>query len=165
MFDEEFDELFIRYGNKNVKIKIVIANITFITLYSLLLFFLLYIAVIYFTASIGNASLNPYSISNVIYSIYTIFKVVLIMVMFQIINTILYFLVKEKLLIITILYFVPFYTMLLDGIGKFYIFVPWLHQVLCFWNSFLEDLLSFGLCIVFLNIIIVILYKIYKRRA
>lgn len=165
MFNEEFDELFIRYQTKRNKIKVIIENIILITTYSLILFFLIYISLMLATCASGQYNINPYQIPDIIYTIYTLFKIAIIILLFQVINTLLYFLTKEKLLIITTIYFIPFYMGLLNNIKKFYNFFPWLHQTLYTWNNMLEDVISFGICIICLNIIIGILYKIYNRRA
>lgn len=165
MFNEEFDELFIRYQTKRNKIKIIIENIILITVYSLLIFFLIYISLMLATCASSQYNINPYQIPDIIYTIYTLFKIAIIILLFQVINTLLYFLIKEKLLIIITLYFIPFYMSLLKNIKKFYNFSPWLHQTLYTWNNMLDDVLSFGICFICLNIIIGILYKIYDRRA
>lgn len=165
MFNEEFDELFIRYQTKKNKIKVIIENIILITTYSLILFFLIYISLMLATCASGQYNVNPYFIPDIIYTIYTLFKIAIIILLFQVINTLLYFLIKEKILIITTLYFIPFYMGLLKNVKKIYNFFPWFHQTLYAWNNMLEDVLSFGICIICLNIIIGILYKIYNRRV
>lgn len=164
-FNEEFDALFIRYQTKKNKIKVIIENIILITTYSLILFFLIYISLMLITCVSGQYSINPYQIPDIIYMIYILFKNAIIVILFQVINTLLYFLIKEKLLIITTIYFIPFHMGLLNNIKKFYNFLPWLHQTLYIWNNMLEDVLSFGICIICLNIVIYVLYKIYNRRA
>ena len=165
MFNEEFDELFIRYQTKKNKIKVIIENIILITTYSLILFFLIYISLMLATCASGQYNVNPYFIPDIIYTIYTLFKIAIIILLFQVINTLLYFLIKEKILIITTIYFIPFYMGLLKNLKKIYNFFPWFHQTLYAWNNMLEDVLSFGICIICLNIIIGILYKIYNRRV
>ena len=117
------------------------------------------------TCDYGQYNVNPHQIPDIIYAIYTLFKITIIILLFQIINTLLYFLIREKLLIITTIYFFPFYTSLLKNVKKLYNFLPWLHQTLYAWNNMIEDILSFGICIIFLSIIIGILYKLYNRRT
>lgn len=166
IFDDNFDELFIRYKTKKNKIKIIMKNVILITIYSLLLFILLHIFLICMTY--GNSStltINPYKIPNIIYTIYILSKIIILVLIFQIINTLLYFLIKEKLMIVTFIYFIPFYLAIFKNIKKPYIIAPWLHQLIYSWNYFIYDLISFLLCILLFVSIIIILYAIYNRRV
>ena len=164
-FFGEFNELFIRYRTKKEKIKIVIFNVFNLTLFSLLIFLILYFSIIIFTYSPSDYSIVPYNDSSLICSIYYIIKISVILILFQIINALFYFLFEEKLIVVVLLYFIPFYLHPFSNINKFYSFAPWLHQLSFIWSDLNTDILSFTLCIFFLIIILFLLYKICRRKV
>ena len=82
------------------------------------------------------------------------------MISFQVLNTILYFIIKEKIFLVIFLYFIPMYLKLFYTIKKIYISFPWLHQLVLTWNSFGADVISLIICITFINVLIFGIYKL-----
>lgn len=165
IFDDEFDQVFIRYKSKKKKLNVIIHNVIAMTVYNLAIYFILYFFLVLFTYSSGSISAIPYDLSGIIYIVYFIFKISIIMISFQVLNTILYFIIKEKIFLVIFLYFIPMYLKLFYTIKKIYISFPWLHQLVLTWNSFGADVISLIICITFINVLISVIYKLYFRRA
>lgn len=164
IFDEEFDQIFIRYKSKKKKFNIIIYNTLAMTIYNLIIYFILYFFLVLFTYSSNSISFIPYNLSYIIYLFYFFFKISIIMISFQVFNTILYFIIKEKIFLLIFLYFIPMYLKMFYAIKKIYNFFPWLHQLAFTWNNFGSDIVSLIICVIFINVLSFTIYKIHFRR-
>ncbi len=164
IFDNEFDQIFIRYKSKKKKLIVIIYNVIAMTLYNLFIYHILHFFLVLFTYSPGNISTIPYGLASVVYLFYFIFKISIMMISFQIFNSILYYFIKEKVFSLIFLYFIPMYLKIFCTFKKIYVSFPWLHQLVFTWDSFGDDIISFMICIIFINILNFGIYKIYFRR-
>lgn len=162
-FDDEFDFLFIRYLSKNKKIYITIKYVVITTLFCFLIFSIIYFGLVKFTYSCGDFSIKPYSDINSLWAGYLYVKWMVILFLTQIVNCLLYMMIKEKIIFVAGAYFIPFYLQLFKGLK--YNFFPWIHQIGMIWDNFVVDVLSFGGCVVLYLIFIIILLKLVERRA
>lgn len=161
-FDTKFDFVFIRYLSKKKKKFIIIKNIVYMTLFCFLIFLIIYLGLIIFTYTSGKSLINPYLVNGSFGLVYLLLKWLIIALLLQIINALLYMIIREKIIIITLLYFIPLYLELFSNFVK-YNFFPWIHQTSMIWNYLTDDLISFGLCLILLGFIIIGVEKVVER--
>lgn len=161
-FDTKFDFVLIRYLSKKKKIFIIIKNIVYMTLFCFLIFLIIYLGLIIFTYTSGKSLINPYLVNGSFGLVYLLLKWLIIALLLQIINALLYMIIREKIIIITLLYFIPLYLELFSNFVK-YNFFPWIHQTSMIWNYLTDDLISFGLCLILLGFIIIGVEKVVER--
>lgn len=132
------------------------------TLFCFLIFLIIYLGLIIFTYTSGKSLINPYLVNGSFGLVYLLLKWLIIALLLQIINALLYMIIREKIIIITLLYFIPLYLGLFSNFVK-YNFFPWIHQTSMIWNYLTDDLISFGLCLILLGFIIIGVEKVVER--
>ena len=160
-FDSEFDFIFIRYFSKKRKLYMIIKHVLYMTLFSFTIFLIIYFGLLKFMYTNGNVSINPFSNTTSIGLIYVYFKWIILLFLIQIINSLLYMIIKEKIIIIALVYFVPLYSKMFKNIN--YNFLPWIHQNGMNWNKITTDFISFGGCIFLLVLTTVLLLRVAER--
>lgn len=161
-FDSEFDFIFIRYFSKKKKVHIIIKYVIYMTLFCFLIFSIIYFGLIIFTYTAGNVSINPYLESGLFGLIYLFVKWLIIALLLQVINGLLYMVIKEKIVLVALMYFVPLYLNFFNNFVK-YNFFPWVHQTSLIWSNLRDDLVSFSLCLIVLGVIIKLLLRLVER--
>lgn len=99
------------------------------TLFCFLIFLIIYLGLIIFTYTSGKSLINPYLVNGSFGLVYLLLKWLIIALLLQIINALLYMIIREKIIIITLLYFIPLYLELFSNFVKYNFFLGFIKQV------------------------------------